>query len=262
MVQKRGKMLEFCSHSLFRKYGWQFIRHVAMPHPVKTAGAVIRSGALDFSGGMTAISNEAFERSLEGAGSIVGVGFCLKPMNPPCPSGRSNHDCHYLENLRHSKAADVPACCRRCAIREMGIMTLKTGAAFYIMTSAEDILFDVFKPAIEEGRFSSGLFILCRYSMRPFAVGMLASGVSGWLFTFEQGDCQDYKTWFQADRGIKEEQTIINEQNQRTIREVLENAVKAISPNAQFERRGNVFHPRIAADKKDLAPGRSTPDCV
>jgi len=241
--------LEFCSHSLLREYGWQFIRQIAMPHPVKTARAVIRSGALGFSGDMAAISSEALGRSLEGASSIVGVGFCLKPMNPPCPSGRPNHDCHYLEHLLHSKASDIPACCRQCTIREIGLMTLKTGAAFYIMTSARDILFDVFKPALDDGRFSSGLFMLCRYSMRPFAVGLLASGIRGYLFPFERGDCQDYKTWLQADRGIKEEQTEINEQNQRTIRELLGNAAKETSPDTQFERQGNVFYPRIAANK-------------
>ena len=242
-------MLEFCSHSLFREYGWQFIRQIAMPHPVKTARAVIHSSALDLSGDIAVISGENPNLRLEGERTIVGVGFCLKPMNPPCPSGRSNHDCHYLEHLLHSEASDIPVYCRQCAIREIGIMTLKTGAAFYIMTSAKDILFDVFKPALDEGRFSSGLFVLCRYSMRPFAVGLLASGIRGWLFPFERGDCQDYKTWLQADRGIKEEQTEINESNQRTIRELLGNAAKETSPDTQFEKRGNVFYSRIVANK-------------
>jgi len=236
-------MLAFCSHSLFREYGWQFIRRVALPHPVRTARAIIDSGALDFSGNVTSISNEALDRSLEDASSIVGVGFCLKPMNPPCPSGRSNHDCHYLEHLLHFGASDIPVSCRQCAIKKIGIMTLKTGSAFYIMTSAKDILFDVFKPALDEGAFSLGLFMLCRYSMRPFAVGLLASGIRGWLFPFEKGDCQDYKTWLQADRGIKEDQTEINEPNQRTIRELLANAAKEPLPASQFERRGNVFYP-------------------
>ena len=128
-------------------------------------------------------------------------------------------------------------------------MALKTGAAFYVMTSAKDILFDVFTPALDEGRFSSGLFVLCRYSLRPFAVGMLASGIRGWLFPFERGDCRDYRTWLQADRGIKEEQTEINEPNQRTIRALLANAAKEPTPDTRFERRGNVLYPRIPANR-------------
>jgi len=126
-------------------------------------------------------------------------------------------------------------------------MALKRGAAFYIMTSAKEILFDVFTPALDEGRFSSGLFVLCRYSLRPFAVGLLASGIQGRLFPFERGDCQDYRTWLQADRGIKEEQTGISEPNRRTIRALLVNAAKEPPPHTQFERRGNILYPRVAA---------------
>jgi hypothetical protein len=236
-------MWAFCLHSLFRKYGWQFLRRVALPHPVKTARAVLASGALDFSENMTAISAAAPGQGLEDGRSIVGAGFCLKPMSPPCMSGRSNHDCRYLEHLLHSETPDVPACCRQCAIRELGIMTLKTGAAFYIMTSAQDILFDVFAPALDEGRFSAGLFVICRYSLRPFAVGLLASGIRGWLFPFESGDCRDYKTWLLADRGIKEERTEINEPNQKTLGELLARAAREPRPNARFERRGNVLYP-------------------
>lgn len=209
----------------------------------------MRSGVLNLTGDMAIISDENSIRRLEDERMIVGVGFCLKPMDPPCLAGRANHYCYYFEQLRHSAASNIPACCRQCAIRKIGIMTRKTGAAFYIMTSAKDILFDVFKPALDEGRFSSGLFMLCRYSMWPFAVGLLASGMRGWLFPFKKGDCQDYKTWLQADRGIKEEQTEINEPSRRTIRELLGNDTQETTPDTQFERQGNVFYPRITANK-------------
>ena len=243
-------MWTFCLHSLFREYGWQFLWRVAVPHPVRTVRAVLDSGALDFSGNMVAISAEAPDQGLEDTRSIIGVGFCLKPMSPPCVSGRANHDCHYLEQLLHSGTKEIPACCRQCAIRKIGMMTLKTGAAFYIMTSAQDILFDLFTPALNEGRFSSGLFVLCRYSLRPFAVGLLASGIRGWLFPFESGDCRDYKTWLLADRGIKEERTEINERNQKTIRELLAKAAKEPMPNTRFERRGNVLYFRVSASHR------------
>ena len=236
-------MWSFCLHSLFREYGWQFLRHVALPHPVKTAKAVFDSGTLDLSDNVTQVSIAGSGQSLEDARSIVGVGFCLKPLDPPCMSGRSNHDCHYLEHLRHAKASDVPACCRQCAIREIGLRTLKAGAAFYIMTSAQDILFDLFKPALNEERFSSGLFVLCRYSLRPFAVGLLASGIRGWLFPFETGDCRDYKTWLLADRGIKEDRTEINEPTQNTIRRLLTTAAKEPPLHTHFARRGNILYP-------------------
>ena len=237
-------MREFCWHSLFREYGWQFFRRVAAPHPVKTLRAVRASGALDFSGDRTAVAAEGPGRSFGGPGSIVGVGFCLKPPDPPCPSGRFNHDCQALENLHHSGESEIPAACRSCAIREIGTLALRAGAACYVMTSAKDILLDLFVPALDEGRFSSGLFALCRYSLQPFAVGLLAGDVRGWMFPFERGDCRDYKTWLQADRGIKTERTEIKPENLRAIRDFLRAAAQAPPFTAGFEKRGNILYPR------------------
>ena len=240
-------------HSLFREYGWRFFGRVALPHPLKTARAVVSSGALDCSGDPTAVPLEGPARWLEGARSIIGVGFCLKPMDPPCPSGRPNHDCHYLEDLSGSGVPDTPVPCRQCAIREIGTMALRTGAAFYIMTSAKDILLDLFAPALEEDTFSSGLFVLCRYSLRPFAVGLLASGIQAWLFPFESGDCQDYGTWLRADRGVKEEQTEIDKPNKGRIRGLLRQAAQGPSAATQFEKRGNVLYARTAAESHGCA---------
>lgn len=236
-------MLNFCLQSLFREYGWQFIRRVAVPHPVRTAKALLYCGRRDFSGDMITTSDEKPEISLRGKRSIVGVGFCLKPMNPPCLSGRANHDCHYLECLLHSPIAETPECCRQCAIKEIGIMALQAHAAFYIMTSAKDVLSDVFTPAVNEGRFSSGLFVLCRYSRRPFAVGLLASGIRGWLFPLERGDCTDYKTWLLADRGVKDKQTSISEQNRRIIEKLLGNVAREPDSSKKFKRQGNILCP-------------------
>lgn len=237
-------MLHFCIHSLFREYGWQFVRHVAALHPVKTVKAVFDSGRHDYSGEMITTSGEETGRLFGGRRSVVGVGFCLKPLHPPCPSGRANHDCLYLERLLRSANPDPPASCRQCAIREIGIATLKAGAAFYIMTSARDILFDMFAPSLDTGRFSSGLFVLCRYSLQPFAVGLLASGIQGWMFPFDQGDCANYKTWLQADRGFKDEQTTVGPQNRHRIMDILGRSV-APDPDTHWRyiRWGNILWP-------------------
>ncbi len=122
-------------------------------------------------------------------------------------------------------------------------MTLQAGAAFYIMTSAKDVLLDLFTPAINEGRFSSGLFLLCRYSLRPFAVGLLASGIRGWLLPFERGDCMDYKTWLLADRGVKDEQTSISKQGRKIIRELFGNVTKEPDSPKKFKRQGYILCP-------------------
>jgi hypothetical protein len=250
-------MWAFCFQSLFREYGWQFLRHVGAPHPVRTASAVVDSGRLDLAGDVVTTFNGAPAPTLEGPRSIVGVGFCLKPNAPPCPSGRPNHDCLYLERLLPSGASSIPAACRQCGIREIGLMALGRGAAFYIMTSARDILFDLFTPALGERRFTAGLFVLCRYSLRPFAVGLLASGVRAWLLPFERGDCADYRTWLAADRGIKDERTTIGERSQETIRELLRNGTKTRIRFKRFERRGNVLEPRSVNRVRSSAFGRA-----
>jgi len=248
-------MWDFCLRSLFREYGWQFFRHVAAPHPLRTVRAVLASGALDVSGDVTAVPPGGPGPGLDGRRSIVGLGFCLKPMTPPCPSGRPNHDCQYLENLPRSDAQDIPDSCGRCAIREIGLLALKSGAAVYIMTSARDILFDVFVPALDRGRFSSGLFTLCGYSVRPFAVGLLASGIRGWLFPFASGDCRDYTSWLLADRGTKDEQTTLEAPKRRTIRGLLENAAEGPPLATQFEKRGHVLFPGLADAQSPERPG-------
>ena len=265
-ASSQGGMWAFCLHSLLRDYGWQFYRRIALPHPVRTLRAMKDARALDVSGGMTALPGDDQSRPFGGGPqAIVGLGFCLKPLDPPCPAGRPNHDCVYLENFPAAGAADMPPACRQCAIREIGILALRAGAAVYIMTSAKDILFDVFVPALEDGEFSAGLFVLCRYSLKPFAVGLLAAGIRGWLAPFETGDCRDYRTWLQADRGIKQEQTAISEENRQAIRDMLRDAARNPAGAARFQRRGNVLYPWREtprhAGSQDAAPrGRNGHD--
>ena len=238
-----SQMLRFCLQSLLREYGWQFATRVALSHPVRTAKAVLAAARHDYSVGTVAAFGADPPPPLGGERCVVGVGFCLKPVNPACPSGRANHDCHYLENLQRSGVKDMPECCRQCAIRRIGTMALKTGAAFYIMTSAKDILFDLFMPSLERGRYSSGLFVLCRYSFMPFAVGLAASGIRGWMLPFERGDCQDYKTWLRADRGIKDEQTCLGQPTADAIRELLGDSPTQPVATGRFSRQGNMFVP-------------------
>jgi hypothetical protein len=177
--------------------------------------------------------------------AIVGAGFCLKPLNPPCPSGRANHDCLFLEKLTGQDAAGVPAPCRSCAIREIGTQSLRAGSAFYVMTSARDILEDVYVPALERRRFPTGLFVLCRYSFKPFAVGLRASGMSARMVPLDQGDCRDYRTWLLADRGVKDEQTTVDAAAIAVVAARFDSALP-VRP-LRVARRGNVLFPSTEA---------------
>jgi hypothetical protein len=148
--------------------------------------------------------------------------------------------------------AEAPAPCGRCAIRDLGARALGAGAAFYVMTSARDILDDIFVPAMRQCAFTSGLFVLCRYSFRPFAFGLLASGMSGCLLPLEQGDCRDYRTWLLADRGTKDEQTTVGRAGMAGAASLLGRAVPLQA--LTVERRGNVLHPLAARPAARQAP--------
>jgi hypothetical protein len=113
------------------------------------------------------------------------------------------------------------------------------------MTSARDILDDVYVPALEHRRFATGSFMLCRYSFKPFAVGLLASGIRARLLPLESGDCRDYRTWLLADRGIKEERTTVGRAAIADVATRLDGGLPA-GP-LQVVRRGNVLFPSNGA---------------
>jgi hypothetical protein len=248
-------MWTFCLRSLVREYGWRFAWRVAVRHPSRTLRAFRQAQRIDVTTGGVEVASGAADEPAEGPPSIVGAGFCLKPLDPPCPSGRANHDCRFLEKAAGPDAADAPAPCRPCAICTIGMHALRAGSAFYVMTSARDILDDVYMPALEAGRFRTGLFVLCRYSFKPFALGLLASGMRARMLPLEQGDCRDYRTWLLADRGIKPEQTTMDRAAMTGVADQLGGA--ALAEASRCERRGNVLYPMNAAASAGRAVGAS-----
>jgi len=247
-------MWVFCLRSLVREYGWLFIRRVAARHPWRTLRALRAAGRIDAAPrGAVDVGGGTSDFRADDPPSIVGAGFCLKPLSPACPSGRPNHDCYCLEALAGSDAAGVPSPCRACAIREIGMHALHAGSAFYVMTSARDILDDVYVPALEARQFETGVFVLCRYSFKPFAVGLLASGMRARMLPLELGDCRDYGTWLLADLGIKDEQTTVEHAVMAGVASVLCGGASAQA--RRFQRRGNVLHP-VAAGPAARRPSR------
>lgn len=200
-------MTSFSFHSLFRAYGWRFLWTVALPHPRRLLKALVVMRKLVVAADCVDVpGKEETPADLHGAQSLIGVGFCLKPIE--CPSGRFNHDCICLES---AEATVIQAPCTGCDVRQYGERAMQAGSTFYIMTSARDILEDVILPALRERRFVAGRFLICRYSFKPFALGMLVSGIRGRLVAFESGDCRDYRTWVRADVGIKNERTSLSQ---------------------------------------------------
>lgn len=242
-AEKRGEsMLWFCMRSLFTQYGWLFIRHIALHHPIKTVKALCSARRAKY-GESLLVSTRDAKDLLQPQGSIVGVGFCMKPQTIPCPSGNDLHGCKYLESYGRNSEACMPKPCTECYIQKIGLAALRAHAAFYIMTSARDILFDVFKPALENDAFKTGLFMLCRYSFRPFFVGMHVSGIEGIMFPYASGDCRDYTTWKKADRGEKDETTELDPGVKDRIEDLIGKGFCDTGSIVKFEKRNHIFYP-------------------
>ena len=235
----RMKIWDFSFRSLLREYGWNFLYQVMCKHPIRTSRGLKKYRKMDTcAAGATAENQQIWHG---GEQSIVGVGFCLKPLTPECISGRSNHDCYFFENNLHLQEKPIPLCCRSCSIKRIGILASANGSNFYIMTSARDILYDMFLPALQSGRFTHGLYTLCRYSFEPFKIALCISGIQGNLYPFEKGDCRDYPTWLRADVGIKDEQTAITDHDFLSIEEQLSQTAEKKAITAGYHKKGNIF---------------------
>jgi len=241
----RAGLIGFCLRSLWREYGFAFLVRVVMRHPLLSWDRL-----MDYLGRSSRESGserppEALTARLSGGNqgmALVGLGFCLKPLDPGCPSGRANHDCAFFDHYDSRRAAPVIPACRSCQIRILGQAALQSGCSLYIMTSAMDILEDVLLPALEKRRFRAALLALCRYSFAPIEIALALVGLDARLIPYAGGDCRDYRMWRQADRGIKEDQTRLETQDQEHILALLEAEKRTGSP-LRLSRTGNIYHP-------------------
>lgn len=227
-------LLAFCLRSLYREYGTAFLLRAILPHPVAALQGIAR-----YSRGRTS----APAPWLGGEASLVGLGFCLKPLTPACPAGRANHRGQVFE--MGSEEDSVP--CRHCLIRAIGQQALASVSAVYIMTSARDILHDVLLPALRRRRFRRALLAMCRYSFEPMRLALAICGIEARLVPFRHGDCRDYSTWRRADTGDKPEQTILDDTGFRDLTSTLSDAAQ-VTPARGFQRVGNIYEPRWAED--------------
>jgi hypothetical protein len=118
---------------------------------------------------------------------------------------------------------------------------LASKSDFYIMTSALDILHDLFLPALNTNTYSKVLLGLCHYSFEPFKIALFISGIVAFLFPFEKGDCENYRTWRQADKGIKDTQTELNADDLEAITALLKSQTQEDNPVFKYRKMGNIF---------------------
>lgn len=247
-MSKFGLVL-FCLRSLWREYGWEFTARVVFRHPRQMVWGVLAYARRERRGGE---AGAVVDRNLQGfcrdegtqaRSCVLGLGFCLKPLDPACPSGRANHDCLYFTRPRSRADQDQHAACRDCSIRLVGRRALNRGWSLYIMTSARDILHDLLLPALEDRRYSHAVLSLCRYSFEPFRIAVSVVGLRAVLIPFESGDCRDYRSWRRADKGFKDEQTCFSALDLAALMRAFPEAEDPRVP-IRIAQRGHIFYPR------------------
>jgi hypothetical protein len=258
------RVWDFSFRSLLHRYGSAFLKEVVFRHPLRTLSGLLayrrlvhgdrRRGDITylFSG-----TEENFQRRVgEGEGDfLVAVGFCQKPMGEAghgdeCPVGRFNHLCLYLAQLDLSQpeGGSIPSVCQNCEIREIATRALHAGADMHIMTSAIDILHDIFVPSLERGRFKTAILCVCPYSVQPIALPLPVCGIEGFVIQFDSGYCADYSQWSLADRGIKDDRTLLSPQAYSKILDFLD-GVAALRAELgkpsyhRFQLEGNIYVP-------------------
>ena len=235
----------FCLRSLWREYGLSFMRRIVLRHPMRTL-----RGLRAYAGKqrqVEGLSTQTYDLPRSGGAAeltdvLVGLGFCLKPLDPQCPSGRANHDCEYFQRSRHLDRGAGPPSCLDCRIRDIGLRALEAGCMFYIMTSARDILFDLLLPAMEKRSYRSALLGLCRYSIEPFRIALSVVGLEAELTAFAEGDCTDYRSWRRADIGKKDERTCFSSEDLEAFLLGISGA-SAGAGGKEFRKVGNLFFP-------------------
>jgi hypothetical protein len=236
---------DFCMRSMLQPYGRLFLRSIILRHPFRTI-----SGVWSYRKRLRALKQtDIYPIGIESGSGVrdllsednllVGIGFCQKPLDPPCPAGRFNHKCVLLEQ---PGMKTFPVACMECPIRDTIIRSIQAGASLYIMTSAIDIARDLLLPNFHS-RYSCYLITVCPYSIPPLTLAMTICGLKGLVFAFNRGDCLDYTSWLNADRGTKSEQTFLSSPAQRKLISLLDTDVPADLSQCHIEKRGNLYIP-------------------
>ncbi len=242
---------DFSVRSLARPYGRLFLRAVVMRHPwltMKGLNSYRRKVRPARQPEVAPVEREgrAEPPGVLAAGPVVvGMGFCEKPLEPPCPAGRFNHRCLVLERR---DAPGLQAPCDSCHIPSVAGCALRGGAAVYIMTSAEDIARDLLIPSLRSPRGARFILSLCPYSIPPLTLGMAICRGSGWVLPYGKGDCRDFSSWSRADIGIKPERTCLAVGAMKRLLVLLENlrrlrAEAGLAEGWRFEVSGNLYVP-------------------
>lgn len=246
---------DFSLRSLARRYGRIFLASVVLRHPWRTFRGLrdyrrrTRRARQEGAACVGVDSLDALAAGLSTGDWLVGIGFCQKPLDPPCPSGRFNHRCWLLAQ---APGASAPPACQACQVRELARYALPAGASVHIMTSAADLARDLLLPALRGEGPSRVVLSLCPYSVAPMTLALTICGIRGVVLSYSEGHCGDFAAWVRADEGDKPERTFLRPDTHQRLRILLDEVAQARAESGQpaasrFREQGNLYVPGEAA---------------
>lgn len=174
-----------------RRLGIEIAGRLFFAHPVKSARGFFKYYRYLSERTLPKVSTEIislFHPLLIGA-------YCQKPNS--CPAKRFNHRCLFAETL-----ITYPAC-KKCELKKMVELAMMLKCPFYIMTTALDVLLDVFLTR----RFPFFLVMICGYARELFLFPAFVFDMKGRFLLLGKGSCRSYWEFLLADQGHKSAQT-------------------------------------------------------
>lgn len=242
---------EFSAYSLLRPHGKLFLVSILLRHPWRSLAGLwhyrqnVRHGRRVGYAPVGQFSWEEFAAELAGSEWVLGMGFCQKVLDPPCPAGRFNHRCWLLADPNTDR---LPAACQQCQIGAVAMHALPAGATLHIMTSALDIGRDLLLPGLRSRSAKRVVLCICPFSVPPVTLAMTICGLRGLVLSYSGGVCKDFATWVRADEGFKPEQTHLACQSHDSLLALLDRvsalrSAKNLKPARAFRESGNFYVP-------------------
>ncbi len=226
---------EFGIRSMFRRLGAEVLGRLLLSHPLQSSKGYLRYRDHQ-------VKNETVLTipNLPGGSHLILLGaYCQKPVTKenPCPSGRFNHRCYFIENLKIYRA------CRHCDIRKMAGLAMLLGCCFYIMTSSVDLLQHIFLPALRNRAFSHFLVMICPYAKELFLFPAFISDMEGYTLTLGRGSCRDYRQFLLADQSHKSNQTHLSPSAQHRLQSLHKQAKLSCGGYQRLIRKECLYAP-------------------
>jgi hypothetical protein len=227
------RIWDFGLRSLNREYSWFFLFKIIFKYPLKSLKGFLAykrfCKSIDQISSQQIYSNISIEELTHHAKNdrpslLVAMGYCQRPLKTDdqslsCPSERFSRDCFFVEN--YHQTTQFPSACSICEIKPIAESAIQSGASFHIMTSAKDIAWDIFIPALEKQRFRYAIMFICPYSILPITLPLFICSIKFMIIPYTTGNCRNYGEFVRADVGIKPKRTFPSKKNFELVLNIL-----------------------------------------